>query len=64
MVWALNITGVFRSVVILDSAMPAAAASALLAAKYQNETEMVSSVVFLTTLVSLVTIPFLLYILG
>jgi predicted permease len=64
MVWALNITGVFRSVVILDSAMPAAAASALLAAKYQNEAEMVSSVVFLTTLVSLVTIPFLLYILG
>jgi predicted permease len=60
----LNITGVFRSVVILDSAMPAAAASAILAAKYQNESEMVSSVVFLTTLVSLVSIPFLLNMLG
>jgi len=57
---ALHITGVFRSVVILDAAMPAAAASAILAAKYQNEAEMVSSVVFLTTLVSLVSIPFLL----
>jgi len=61
---ALDITGVFRSVVILDSAMPAAATSAILATKYRNEAEMVSSVVFLTTLVSLVSIPFLLYLLG
>jgi predicted permease len=60
----LHVTGVFRSVVILDSAMPAAATAALLAAKYQNEAEMVSSVVFLTTLVSLASIPFLLYMLG
>ena len=60
----LNITGIFRSVVILDSAMPAAATAAILAAKYRNEAEMVSSVVFLTTLVSLVSIPFLLNILG
>jgi predicted permease len=61
---AFNITGVFRSVVILDSAMPAAATSVILATKYRNEAEMVSSVVFLTTLVSLVSIPFLLYMLG
>jgi predicted permease len=60
----MNITGVFRSVVILDSAMPAAATSAILAAKYQNESEMVSSVVFLTTLISLASIPFLLNMLG
>ena len=60
----LNITGVFRSVVILDAAMPAAATAAILAAKYHNEAEMVSSVVFLTTLVSLVSIPFLLHMLG
>lgn len=61
---ALNITGVFRSVVILDSAMPAAATSVLLATKYRNEAEMVSSVVFLTTLISLASIPFMLYLLG
>jgi predicted permease len=60
-VGVLHITGIYRSVVILDAAMPAAAASALLAAKYRSEAEMVSSVVFLTTLVSLVTIPFLLH---
>jgi predicted permease len=40
--------------------MPAAATAAILAAKYRNEAEMVSSVVFLTTIVSLVSIPFLL----
>jgi predicted permease len=61
---ALHVSGVFRSVVILDAAMPAAAASAILAAKYQNEAETVSSVVFLTTLVSLVSIPLLLRMLG
>lgn len=61
---ALNITGVFRSVVILVAAMPSAAASVILATKYRNEAEMVSSVVFLTTLVSLVSIPFLLHMLG
>ena len=60
----LNITGIFRSVVILDSAMPAAAASSILATKYHNEEEMVSSVVFLTTVISLVSISFLLHWLG
>jgi len=63
-VYLLNITGVFRSVVILVSAMPAAAASGILTTKFQNEAEMASSVVFLTTLASLVVIPFLLDYLG
>jgi predicted permease len=56
----LDITGVFRSVVILESAMPAAAMSVIIAAKYRSEEELVSSVVFVTTLASLVIIPFLL----
>jgi malate permease and related proteins len=57
---ALHMTGVFRSVVIFDAAMPAAATAAILAAKYNNEAEEVSSVVFLTTVISLIFIPFLL----
>jgi len=61
---ALNITGVSRSVVILDSAMPSAALISILATKYDNEAELVSSVVFLTTIFSLVIIPLLLNILG
>ena len=60
----LNITGVFRSVVILDSAMPAAAMASILATKYNNEAELVSSVVFFTTIASLVVIPLLLYMLA
>jgi len=63
-VQALDITGVFRSIVILDSVMPAAAMSSILATKYDNQAELVSSVVFVTTLASLVVIPVLLNVLG
>ncbi len=58
-----NLTGVLRAVVILDSAMPAAATASILATKYDNEAELVASVVFVTTVASLVVIPFLLNIL-
>ena len=61
---ALSITGVYRAVVILVSAMPAAAMTSILSAKYNNEPDLVSSVVFLTTIASLVIIPFLLYMLA
>jgi predicted permease len=61
---AFDITGIFRSVVILDSIMPAAAASAMLATKYRSEAGLVSGVVFLTTLISLITIPLMLHLLG
>jgi predicted permease len=60
----LHIGGVYRSVVILDSAMPAAATASILATRYDNEAGLVSSVVLVTTLVSLVTIPLLLHMLG
>jgi predicted permease len=63
-VWLLHITGVNRSVVILDAAMPAAAATAMLASKYDSEAGLVSSVVLVTTVASLVTIPLLLKWLG
>jgi predicted permease len=56
----LDITGVFRAIVILNSAMPAAALSSIFATKYNNEAELVSSVVFMTTVASLIVIPFLL----
>ena len=55
-----DLTGVLRAVVILDSAMPAAVNSSIIATKYDNEAELVSSVVFVTTIASLVVIPFLL----
>ena len=58
-----HLTGILRTVVILDSAMPAAANTAMMATRYQNEAEAVSSVVFFTSIASLVIIPFLLSIL-
>jgi len=60
----LHIEGVYRSVVLFDSAMPAAANAAVIATKYNSEAELVSSVVFVTTLISLVSIPFLLTVFG
>jgi predicted permease len=55
-----GLTGVLRAVVLLDSAMPAAVNSSIIATKYDNEAGLVSSVVFVTTIASLVVIPFLL----
>ena len=60
----LNITGIFRTVVILDSVMPAAVMASVLAAKYDSEADLVASVVFTTTVMSLVIIPFLLHVLA
>jgi hypothetical protein len=53
----LGLTGLERTVVIFEAGMPGAAFVALLAAKYDNEAELVSSVVFLTTVAALVTVP-------
>ncbi len=59
-----HLTGVLRAVVILDAAMPAAANTAMMATKYKNEAELVSSVVFVTTIASLIIIPLLLAMLA
>jgi predicted permease len=59
-----QMSGIVRSVVILMSAMPAAVNTYLIAAKYKNEPELVASVVLVTTVCSLVIIPFLLHVLG
>jgi malate permease and related proteins len=63
-VYLFHLTGVFRSVVVLVSAMPAAVNTYMITAKYKNEPELVASVVFVTTVASLILIPFLLHILA
>ncbi|UCD08202.1 MAG: AEC family transporter [Dehalococcoidales bacterium] len=55
-----DLTGVLRAVVILNSAMPAAVNAAIITTKYDNESDLVSSVIFVTTLASLAVIPFIL----
>lgn len=59
-----DLTGILRTVVIFEAAMPGAVNTSLLAMKYDNESELVSSVVFLTTIASLVMIPFLIWMLA
>jgi predicted permease len=63
-VYLFDITGIARSVVVLMSAMPAAVNTYTIAAKYKNEADLVASVVMVTTIGSLVLIPFLLHVLG
>ena len=63
-VYLFDITGITRSVVVLMSAMPSAVNTYTIAAKYKSEPELVASVVMVTTVISLVLIPFLLYWLG
>jgi malate permease and related proteins len=57
----LGMTGIPRAVVLLVSAMPSAANSTILATRYDNEAELVASVVFTTTLASLAVIPIMLH---
>lgn len=54
-------TGVDRAVVLFESAMPSAVFASILCAKYGNEEALVSSVVLITTLASVVTVPLLLH---
>jgi malate permease and related proteins len=63
-VYLFHLTGVFRSVVILVSAMPSAINTYMITAKYRAEPELVASVVLVTTVISLVLIPFLLRVLS
>jgi malate permease and related proteins len=63
-VYLFQLTGILRSVVVLMSAMPAAVNTYAIAAKYKNEPELVASVIMVTTIGSLVLIPFLLHVLG
>jgi predicted permease len=63
-VYLFGMTGILRSVVLLMSSMPSAVNTYLIAAKYKSEPELVASVVLVTTIISLVLIPFLLHILG
>ena len=60
-VWALGIAGVPRAVVLLEAAMPSAVFATVLASRYRNEAELVSSVVLASTIMSIAVIPVLIY---
>ena len=58
--WAMDLTGVSRAVVLLQSAMPVAVFNYLLALRYQRQPEEVAAMVLVSTLIAFVGLPFLL----
>jgi malate permease and related proteins len=60
-VWLFGLTGLPRAIVLFEAGMPSAIFVSVLANRYQNEAELVSSVVLVTTAMSVVVIPALLY---
>lgn len=61
--WLLDVGGVSRSVVLLQSAMPVAVFNYLLALRYNREPQEIATMVVLSTLLSFLTLPFLLLLL-
>ncbi|MGJ8687576.1 MAG: AEC family transporter [Spongiibacteraceae bacterium] len=63
-VYSLELDGLLRKVVILQSAMPAAVFNYLLALQYQRQPDTVAGMVISSTLISFISIPVVLYFLG
>jgi hypothetical protein len=55
-----SIDGLVRDIILLQAAMPSAVMSMILAAKYNRDASLVASVVFITTVLSMISIPFIL----
>lgn len=58
--WAMELQGVARGVVLLQSAMPVAVFNYLLALRYNRHPQEVAAMVVISTLIAFVTLPFLL----
>jgi malate permease and related proteins len=56
-----SISGVARSIILIQSSMPPAVFSMILTSKYKRDAALVSSVVFLGILISLITLPLVLW---
>ena len=57
----LGISGVERSIVILQSAMPTAVMTAVLATEYDITPRLVATIIFFTTLASMITLSIVLW---
>jgi predicted permease len=57
----LGLEGVTRQVAIVDAAMPTAVMASVLATEFDGYSKLVSSIVLLSTLLSLITLPVILY---
>ena len=60
----MGLTGLTRSVSVLEASMPTAVVASLIATEFRARADFVTSVVFLTTLGSTITLTLLLMYLG
>lgn len=60
----MPVSDLLKSVIILQAAMPAAANTTMFALQFGTEPDLVSFTTFITTLISIFTIPFVLFFLG
>jgi len=59
-----SLTGVMKNILILEAAMPSAVLTMVICYKYRRNADLVASIVFIGTLLSMVTIPLVLWFLG
>ncbi len=59
----LSIDGLVKDIIVLQAAMPSAVMAMILAAKYNRDASLVASVVLITTVLSMISIPLILYVL-
>ncbi|ARK29805.1 AEC family transporter [Halalkalibacter krulwichiae] len=59
----MNVDGLLSNVLILQAAMPSAVVMTLIATKYYCEPEAVSGITLITTIVSMITLPLILFLL-
>jgi predicted permease len=57
----LGLQGVTRQVAIVEAAMPTAVMASVLATEFEGDTKLISSIVLLSTLLSLITLPIILF---
>jgi predicted permease len=61
--WVMGVEGAARGVIILECAMPVAVMNYLFAERYNKEPEDVAGIVTVSTLMSYVTLPMILWLL-
>ncbi len=59
-----SLTGVLRNILILEAAMPSAVLTMVICHKYRRDPDLVASIVFISTLISIITIPIILWFLS
>ncbi len=59
-----SITGLLKNIILLQAAMPSAVMSMILCQKYKRDANLVASIILISTLLSIITIPLILWFLS